>query len=964
MVLRALLAGLIAVPALAVAPQRILQIDNARRTTLRDSRPPRAAAAVDLGGVAGMLPMRGMTLVFKLTAAQQADLDSLMLAQQDPHSALYHQWLTPAQFGARFGLSDGDLARAETWLQQQGFTIDSVSSSRTRITFSGTARQAEAAFGTQLHYYRTVTGDQRYAPATDISLPAALGTAVAAVTHLSSFRLDPHVIRKDPQAAVTTASPDFTSGETGNHYLTPGDIAIIYDVKPAYSAGYDGSGQTIVIIGQSAIVPSDITKFQSAAGIAVHSPTLILVPGSGTSTVFPGDEGESDLDLEWSSSMAPGATVKFVYTGNSPNYGVFDALQYAVDNELGSILSLSYGECEPLLGASDYAALDPVLSQAAVQGQTFITSSGDSGSTSCYDQTKTQSIKQQVAASYPASSAYATAMGGTEFSSAAVSSSNTTYWIAANGSDVLTSAQSYIPEQVWNDDSTGRLLSGGGGVSIFAARPSWQTGFAGITGSYRLVPDISMDASPSNAGLLFCSTDSTFGGSGSCANGFRNSSGNGVTAAGGTSFDAPIFAGLMALINQSQGSTGEGLINPVLYALAANSSTYATVFHDITTGSNACTAGSSTCGTGSATTLYQATTGYDEATGLGSIDFYNLLNAWPTGAAAASPGYTVTTSPAGLAFSVDSVSYTSPQSFSWPWGTQHTVAVSSPVAVSEGTATFANWSDAGAISHTVTAGATTTYTANFTEVLTPAMVFTAPAKKHDFDVPFTVSASSDSGGAFTYKRVSGPATVSAAGLVTLTGAGTVVVEADQAASGWYVATSATGNIVVTRGSVWAVNTDGSASELDLTGAAFSSNSGYAGAGVVSPVGPLGIAFDGNGDAWIASSAGISEFDGDGNAISGSPFTGGGVVTSPGALAIDGSGQVIVADGNGSVEILSSAGALVSTTTDASVSGPTGVAIDAAGSVWIANGTANTVDEVIGGAAPTTPLVSGTPGVKP
>jgi subtilase family serine protease len=641
----ALLASLTTLSALALAPQRRIPdvIDNSTRVTLPGSRPARAAASADIGRVPASTPLTGITLVFSMTPAQKADLDTLIAAQQNPGSPSYHQWLTPDQFGARFGLADADLAAATTWLEQQGFTVDPIPASRNRISFSGTEAQVEAAFGTQLHYY-SAAGEStpRFAPASDLTLPSGLAGSVVAVSHLSSFRARSHVIHKAPQSAV----PDFTSSQTGSHFLAPADIATIYDITAAYNSGYNGTGQSIVVAGQSAIVATDISNFQTAAGLTLKAPTITLMPGTGVSTVYGDDESESDLDLEWAGAIAPGAAINFIYTGASPNFGVFDALTYAVTNNLAPIITVSYGECEASIGTAvgnDFATIEPVLAQAATQGQTVINSSGDDGSTSCSGQTGvTTAVAQSLSVSYPASSAYITAMGGTEFSAANVASTNATYFTAASGTDLLSSAKSYIPEQVWNDDSTTSGLSaGGGGSSILVARPAWQTGVSGIaTGFYRLVPDISLDASPNNAGFLYCSSDSTGTGNivGSCSHGFRDTSSTNLTVAGGTSFDAPIFAGMVAMINQSLGGGRQGLLNPVLYTLAANASTYASAFHDITTGSNDCLAGGTTCGYGASVLLYPATTGYDEATGLGSVDFNNLLKAWPTAKATTTRG--------------------------------------------------------------------------------------------------------------------------------------------------------------------------------------------------------------------------------------------------------------------------------------------------------------------------------------
>ena len=603
------------------------EIDNRDRVPIKGSKSPMARPKNDAGRVPGETKLEGINIFFSRSAEQEADLDALIAAQQDPDSPLYHKWLTPEEFGARFGLADSDIATVQSWLEQQGFTVNSVSPSKSHITFSCTVAQIEAAFGAELHYYN-VGGKKLFTPSSDFAIPAALSSVVQAVTNLSSFKPHPHVKFRTPQLAP---KPEFTSGQTSNHFLTPKDVATVYDINPAYNAGYTGSGQSIAVVGQSSVVLSDIEHFQTAAGFTVKDPTPILVPNSGTAMMFSGDEAESDLDLEYSSTIGKGATIYFVYTGNDQNYSVWDSIQYAVDQKVAPIISDSYGICETALTSGDYSSLKLVLAQAATQGQTVLVPAGDNGSTDCYGETGLTIAQQEaLAVDFPASSPYVTAMGGTEFPSANVAASNTTYWQSSSGSDVISSALSYIPEQVWNDDSAaGSLNAGGGGVSAFTARPSWQTGVTGIPStSYRSVPDISLDASAYNAGYLYCSSDSAATQiAGSCSNGFRDSSNNYLTVAGGTSFNSPIFAGMVAILGQKLNSAGLGVINSTLYSLAANSSTYATVFHDITSGSNSCPAAASYCSSAGASE-YPAATGYDEATGLGSIDFYNLLNAW------------------------------------------------------------------------------------------------------------------------------------------------------------------------------------------------------------------------------------------------------------------------------------------------------------------------------------------------
>jgi subtilase family serine protease len=610
----------------APAPRITAAIDNAQRTTIPGTHPPMARQANDIGQVPSGTKLGGISIVFSRTDSQEAKLQALISAQQNSSSASYHKWLTPEEVANQFGVADSDITKVESWLEQEGFTVDGVSRSKNRVTFSGTAGQVAAAFDTELHYY-TVNGQVHYAPSKDLSVPAALSSVVQSIMNLSSFRPKPHV----------KAKPSFTSSQSGNTFLTPKDVATVYDIAAAYNSGYTGTGQSIAVVGQSEVYLSDVEHFQSAAGLTVKDPTLVLVPNSGNSALSLGDEAESDLDIEYSGGIATGATIYLVYVGKNSNYNVWDSISYAVDTLIAPIISVTYGDCETDLGSNNYATLNSILEQAAAQGQSVIAASGDSGSTDCYGYSNLTTTQQEaLAVDFPSDSQYVTGIGGTEFPSADIDggSNSSTYWESANGVDVISSALSYIPEQVWNDDSSSNgISSGGGGISTLTARPSWQTGVTGIpSGGYRLVPDISLAASPSNPGYLYCTSDSSYWSSGqqaSCNSGFRDSSTEYLTVAGGTSFGAPIFAGMLAIINQKLHSTGQGVVNSTLYTLAADTTTYAKAFHDITSGGNQCDAGSSYC-SAAGESEYPATSGYDEASGLGSLDFYKLLGAWPT----------------------------------------------------------------------------------------------------------------------------------------------------------------------------------------------------------------------------------------------------------------------------------------------------------------------------------------------
>ena len=727
-------------------PRILREISNAEVTPLKTSQQPLISAQFDAGRMPSGARLNGISITFNRTATQEADLEALLAAQQNPSSPLYHQWLNPDQFAARFGMAQADIDKVQTWLQQQGFSIDSVARSQNMIRFSGTAGQVELAFQTQMHYFKT-NGETHYAPSTLLSFPAAIAPTVEAIRNISDFRPKPMHIR--PRRG-------FTSSVSGNVFFAPADIAITYDINPLYSGGVNGTGQAIAVLGQSAIQNSDIENFENAAGLPVKDPVQIIVPGSGNSQVLAdGDEGESDLDVEWSGAIAKGATIDFVYTGSNTSYSVFDSLAYAVDEKIAPIISLSYGACETEFSSTTqvtnfetFTAFESTLQQAASQGQTILVASGDQGSTACLGDTNLTTLQQQaLAVNYPASSPYVTAVGGTEITTADGVDPNTgtqganfsTYWLSATTQDIDPSAKIYIPEVGWNDDlysgtvsaaNGGGLTASTGGESTLFTQPSYQSTYFTATGEAnpksgaRLVPDVALYASPELPGYLYCTSDQSdwVPASGtspaqaaSCSGGtFRDavSGGNYLTAAGGTSFGTPIFAGMVALLNQKQNwTTGQGQINPALYALAANSGTYASAFHDVTSGNNYCTAGTTFgfCSSSGATEGFAAAIGYDMVTGLGSVDMNNLAGAWPafTGTALQATMTTVAASSTAPNVSTnDTITITVAQA-----GGTATPTGSVTLSIDGGGTAYSN--SGSTTSVTLTSNGTATYTANF-----------------------------------------------------------------------------------------------------------------------------------------------------------------------------------------------------------------------------------------------------------
>jgi hypothetical protein len=593
--------------------------------------------ATDLGAAPRAMKLVGMSLRFNMTAAQQAALDQLLVDLQNPASPRFHQWLTPEQFGAQFGLSGADIAQVTAWLTSQGFTVTGVANGGSFVTFDGTVAQAEAAFSTSIHNL-SLNGETHFANITDPSVPGAFASVVSEITGLQNFRAKPRL-------KANLVKPAFTSSVSGAHYLAPGDIYTIYDMNPLLTAGTNGAGigtganchsaptgttcGDIAVTGQVDINLADVTSFRLASGLSTTNlPTVVHEggdPGSPTCTTdncFPNDSdlAESSLDVEWSGAMAPSASILFV-TG--PN--IFEnSMTAAIDQDLAPIVTTSYGFCEAGQGTNELNVLNQLFKQANAQGQTVLAAAADDGSTDCDDGV---TAVEGLAVDFPASSPYVTGLGGTMFNQSLASWSSTNN---ANGG----SAVSYIPEDVWNEDLAGDTFSaGGGGPSAFFTRPAWQveTGPAGMTTTVaadasRDVPDLAMDAAAdaTDSPFLYCFL-------GSCVSGYRQAN-QSVTIAGGTSFDSQIFGGMLALVEQKIGSR-IGNANPTIYALGNSAAYYNTtsgsVFHDVTSGNNnnPCTGGSIDCPNGG-TIGFSAGVGYDLATGWGSVDLYNLASDW------------------------------------------------------------------------------------------------------------------------------------------------------------------------------------------------------------------------------------------------------------------------------------------------------------------------------------------------
>lgn len=667
----------------APLPRIAQRIDNATRIVLRGNTHPLANTANDRGAAPADLPAGRMLLLLQRSAQQEAELQTWLRAVQDPNSPQYRQWLTPDEFGRRFGVSDSDLATVRQWLQQQGFTVNRVSAGRVAIEFSGSFAQVQTAFHTSIHRY-VVNGESHWANASDPQIPRALAPVVAGVVALHNF--SPHSLAVRGPSGVfkpehQRIEPQLTQGDTTNGYMLyvgPADAATIYNTPTALNTShsgtlYDGTGITIGIAGDSNIDPQQNANYRATFGLPA-SATQVVVDGAD-----PGENGdaiEAYLDTQVAGGIAPGANI-VLYTAADTylDPGLFLAIMRAVDSNAVDILNVSFGGCELAQGTAGNQYVYDIWQQAAAQGISVTVSSGDSGSAGCDNPNSETYAQYGLAVNALASTPYNIAVGGTDFDTlySNFPGSFTQYVDVTNSKPNHRSALSYIPEEPWNDSTVPgyngvlannvpwsltnypnmqNIIAAGGGASSCVTVdgnntcgggypvPSFQTSFA-VGQSGRNLPDISLLAGNGLYGATWAlCTDQDYISptetQPDCV-GTPSTGGNfNVTGVGGTSASAPAFAGILALAAQKNGGR-LGQADYALYKLAKTK--YSTVFHDLVAGNNSvsCWYNTPDCITaGHGSTFlsgFDTKTGYDQASGLGSVNSAQLLSNW-TGAAA------------------------------------------------------------------------------------------------------------------------------------------------------------------------------------------------------------------------------------------------------------------------------------------------------------------------------------------
>ena len=506
-----------------------------------------------------------MHVILTLPLQDEAGARRFASLVSNPRSALYGHYITPAQFGERFGADKAAYESLREWASSQGLTVGERTQSRTTIPLSGTAGQFAAIFGTQFVKFSTKEHGNGYVTLVAPRLPAALAGKVDGVVGLSSAASFAPLYRFDP----TRTLPDVGTGKGGGY--APSDLRTAYDVPTQTNTK---ATEIVALFEESGFPQTDVTAYEKQYNIPNVTVTPVAVNGSGTGTN--GALVEVDLDIDSVIGMNPNVGQVLVYIDENGSFSsqLVAAFNKVADDNKATVFSISYGLDESQQGKPAAKAENKALVQLEAEGITTFASSGDDGAGG-----RTGS---GLHAPDPGSQPLLTSVGGTTLTTNA-------------------KTQAYVGEVTWNsvDGATG------GGVSSFWKIPTYQVingksvAIAnGGSKTKRNVPDIAADADyPNSPYSVYCGAD------------------GGFIAVGGTSLSSPLWAGWISIINSDRVAAGKarvGYFNPVLYPLGNAK----TGFHDITSGNNG-------------NPGYKAGPGYDNTTGWGSIDVAQFLAVLP-----------------------------------------------------------------------------------------------------------------------------------------------------------------------------------------------------------------------------------------------------------------------------------------------------------------------------------------------
>lgn len=512
----------------------------------------------DVAPVGEVAASTNIPLAILLPCPNPEGLEEAVQQIYDPSSPQFHHYLTPRSFAAQFAPSEADYSAVESFAIANGLTITQEHSNRLVLDVAGPASAVEHAFNVHLSNY-TLNGRTVRLPDVPPTVPASIAGIISSVTGIDNANVRTPAVRMSPSIKPQGATP---------YGFTPTNINDAYNIT---GSGLNGSGQTLAVFELDGYTASDVVAYENQFGLPQVTLHNVIVDGASYSPTN-GDMGAAEvtLDIELQQAIAPEAHEIEVYEGPNTDTGVVDTYEKIAEDDTATSISSSWAGVEVEQGSSYLNSENTIFAQMATQGQTIYAASGDNGA---YDNSSWLLVND------PASQPHVCGVGGT------------TLTMSGNG---------YGHESTWID--------GGGGVSGYWTRPSYQGGF-GYSSTYRNVPDVSLDADPNTPYAIY-----VWGG----WYGF-----------GGTSCAAPLWAGFTALVNQQRIAHGLGTMGepmPVLYQIGA-AQNYDNDFHDIDDNSN--------------NGYYHAIQGYDDATGLGTIDGLNLL-ADMAGATLTSPPATPT----------------------------------------------------------------------------------------------------------------------------------------------------------------------------------------------------------------------------------------------------------------------------------------------------------------------------------
>jgi hypothetical protein len=531
-----------------------------------------------------------------------AGLDQFTREVSTPGSPRYHRYLAAGQLDATFGPTDGTVLATRDWLASTGLGVGRTSSDGLLIPVTGTAAQLEAAFAVPLVQARLADGRTVRLATRAPEVPGSLVPLLQGVVGLSDEAIaTPHLVAPTtPPTTLATATPATASAASVPHALAPAvgprpcatvtgdepnawnaqDLASAYGLTPLFAGGRTGAGEAIGIFELDTYDPTDIAAYQACYGTSVPVTDTLVDGGVGGS---PQGSPEAALDIEVIAGLAPGASIH-VYTGpNDGANGPLDTYDRMVSDDSAKVITTSWGQCEPAMGTDAQLAEASLFKMAYDQGQTVLAASGDSGSTDCYNPQQ-GSTDTSLAVDDPASQPYVTGVGGTSLSAVPPNAPSEVAWGAGG--------------------STSNGAGGGGNSTTFEAAP-WQkvaaaqsaatTYACGPHGNSqcREVPDVAASADQGHGDWMY----------------FHG----GWSVAGGTSMAAPLWAALVADVEQ--GCASPKSLLPAIYSAGASSA-----FHDVTSGNNRNPA------LPSSTASFSAGPGYDLATGWGSPSAPALLS--------------------------------------------------------------------------------------------------------------------------------------------------------------------------------------------------------------------------------------------------------------------------------------------------------------------------------------------------